>query len=1035
MTSWRSRGLPWAACCLLLCLAPLIPVSADAGAFPPPDFDRFGRQQGLPNLSVSSLVRDSHGYLWIGTQGGVCVWDGLDFQVFRHDPAREDSLSHNLVQTLWIDSDDVLWIGTYGGLNRFDPQSGIMTRFVHNPEKPDSISNDIVTSIYRDRQGILWAGTLDGLNRMDETRGTFRRYRALGRPGDLGHRTVRTIQEDAGGALWVGTSGGGLGQYLPDRDAFATLRHDADRADSLPSDSVMDLLLDRRGRLWAACWGGGLARMDNPAGRFTTISLKDNRIYCILEDGPSIWAGSWGGGLFRLDTATGTSAGWNNRDGDPTSLSNDTVYSLLKDPGGILWVGTNGGGLNRYNSRHARFRSRNPMAEAGLGGNRKVTALLEDRKGRLWAGTYNGGLLMQSPGTQTWNHYSHEATDPGSLSGDLVTRIFEDSAGNVWVLTTDGLNRWDEATGRFTAYLPGKAPVPEIPDSIVYDMVQDPSGVFWLATYTRGVVKFDPSSGKVQIWSYDPASGTGIADNMVYTLYLDRKGGLWAGTNRGLSRIDTADGSVRNWAHDPARADSLATNTVRQVLEDSQGRIWVATNGGGLDQYDPARDAFLHHDTRNGFPHMTINSLMEGPGCVLWMGTTSGLCAFDPGNGFMVTYTDEDGLQDLEFSQAAARTSTGAMLFGGPGGISLVNDFDTRNMGPIPQVDITSVMIANQKRNSGFPASTMHDLVLAAGERQISFTLAVLDYARPEHNQYAWKLEGFDTDWVYSNRNYATYTNLAPGTYTFRIRGANARGIWNDEGKSLNIQVEYPWYLSPPAMTGWLALAGGLIFLAMRVRTNYALRHKIRELQELRRELEEANAKLEFLSTHDPLTGLPNRRALDQRLEENWVFCQRQDLPMGVIMLDVDHFKKYNDTHGHLSGDIVLRAVAMTMDAAMQRNTDMAGRFGGEEFMVLLPGSSPEGTLQVAERLRAAVEALRIPRDAPIAPEFLAGLSLSGKAQEPAETCGESDSHVTISAGVASLVPHGRISADALVRQADDALYRAKENGRNRTMA
>ena len=161
----------------------------------------------------------------------------------------------------------------------------------------------------------------------------------------------------------------------------------------------------------------------------------------------------------------------------------------------------------------------------------------------------------------------------------------------------------------------------------------------------------------------------------------------------------------------------------------------------------------------------------------------------------------------------------------------------------------------------------------------------------------------------------------------------------------------------------------------------------------------------------DGLTGLFNRRSLDQRLEREWQRCQRAGLPLSVALLDVDHFKKFNDTYGHGPGDDCLRAVGKALAGCVKRGGDLAARYGGEEFALLLPESDAAAAGVVAEQVRCAVEALAIPH-----------------AASSAGSC------VTVSVGVATCVPTADALPASLWVEADARLYRAKEAGRNRVV-
>lgn len=174
-------------------------------------------------------------------------------------------------------------------------------------------------------------------------------------------------------------------------------------------------------------------------------------------------------------------------------------------------------------------------------------------------------------------------------------------------------------------------------------------------------------------------------------------------------------------------------------------------------------------------------------------------------------------------------------------------------------------------------------------------------------------------------------------------------------------------------------------------------------------ELKRVNEQLELLTVTDGLTGVGNRRLFDKTLQDEWQRCARQDLPLGLLMIDIDHFKKYNDHYGHQGGDAALASVAQILKKCVKRSGELVARYGGEEFALLLPGSDSAATAAVAQRCVAAVQDAQIPHEAsPVSP------------------------WVSLSIGAASMVPRaGHLPADFL-KTADAALYQAKDAGRNR---
>ena len=168
---------------------------------------------------------------------------------------------------------------------------------------------------------------------------------------------------------------------------------------------------------------------------------------------------------------------------------------------------------------------------------------------------------------------------------------------------------------------------------------------------------------------------------------------------------------------------------------------------------------------------------------------------------------------------------------------------------------------------------------------------------------------------------------------------------------------------------------------------------------------------IEKLCMLDGLTGLPNRRGFDARMKAEWGRAMREQKPLGLIMLDIDKFKTYNDTYGHPQGDLLLLAIAENLAKTLNRSTDFSSRWGGEEFIVLLPDTGIEGTLKIAEQLRVNVKNTLVP-------------------------CSDgTNTSATVSLGAVSMIPGENDSAPVFIAEADKLLYNAKRTGRDRVCA
>jgi signal transduction histidine kinase/ligand-binding sensor domain-containing protein/CheY-like chemotaxis protein len=818
-------------------------------------FDHLGIEDGLSSSSVSQVVQDERGFIWFGTQSGLNRYDGYSTTRFENDPFDENSLSHNQIQTIHYDGHGVFWIGTYGGLNRFDPETRRFVHYEHDPNDPTSLSNNVVVAIERDANDALWVGTLDGLNRLDPQTGEFSRYLPdPSSPGALPNKVVRTVVTDHDGNLWVGTYGG-LSRYLPDRDAFETVTSDGSHA--LPSPYVMCVVNDPSDDaiLWIGTWDGGVSRFNRRTGAIETYELEFDEIYTMLFDSAGrLWVGTWGGGLVILDPANGAVRRITAQEGDPRSgLSHDVIYSLLEDRSGIMWVGTNGGGVNRYVPWENRFRAHvhRPDDPATIGPGRVETIRI-DEDGTAWYGLYNGGLSRYDPATGRFTHYTHDPDDPTSISNNIVNEVFRDSEGHLWVGTNHGLNRYRPEDDSFEQIYAGPDDG-SISEDVFFEIQEAPDGDLWMGTHTAGVVVYDPATGHYESFSHDPADPTSLSDDLVRTILHDSRGNTWVGTNHGLNRYDPTTAGFTRYHHDNNDENSISGDNIRAVYEDDRGRIWIATTGGGVNRYDYETDEFTFLSVRDGLASNNVLAVLQDERGSFWFPTDRGISIYDPDTESFRSVDASNGLLSNELTQAAAKGPEGRLYFGSVAGVTVIDADADAYSGWAPPVALTSFAVLGTPRTLRSTGDGSYlPIELEYHGSFFSFEFSALDYSSPSQNSYAYMLEGFDDDWIHNgNRTYASYTNLDPGRYTLRVRGAGSRGNWNNEGVTLPIVVRPPWWRSAPAFVGYAMIAAALIAVAAgavkrkRAFEKAQLAEQERINAELERKVRERTAQIE----------------------------------------------------------------------------------------------------------------------------------------------------------------------------------------------
>ncbi|MFP4302535.1 MAG: two-component regulator propeller domain-containing protein [Spirochaetaceae bacterium] len=970
---------------LLALLLPILPAFAEPARLlqqnAPPRFESLTREDGLSNLSVSSVVQDSNGFLWFGTQGGLNRYDGREVMVFRHDPFDPNTLPHDLVQTIYYqEAAEKLWVGTYNGLSAFSLEEGTFTNY---PAGETGLSNSVVIAVAEDNHGMIWVGTLRGLNRLNPATGEVDKIEIA---GDV----VRDITVDSRGTLWIGTY---EGLFRLDPGSSEEPSASLEQVDiTLPTKSVMSIREAEPGVLQLGCWEGGVVTYEISSGETSLLELEDNRIYAMTETRDGIlWVGTWGAGLYAVEPSG--EINHFSADSRKQELAHPIVYALFQDTSEILWIGTNGGGVQKISPRKrdfSRFTHDTESPRALPKG--KVNVITRDSRQVLWFGIYNGGLNRYSEESDRIITYRHEKDDSSSLVNDIVNDVYETRDGELLIGTHGGINRFDRERERFELW--GRDFNQEFPleDQTVYAMEEDRNGRLWIGTYTTGVARVDSEKGELRSFSHDPEDPTSLSDNLIYDIYEDSRGRIWVATNNGLNLFRPEREDFRRFLHRAEDRSSLSSNTVRSIYEDSSGRIWIATVSGGLSRYEEESESFTHILASDGLASNIVVSLLEDDLGKLWVATHQGISIINPETGNITNLDENDGLAGVEFNPGAYRDEEGTLYFGAAHGVTGINQTAALRNPHAPRVHITDVMILQQSLSDYRYSFNDEALRVAPDERLVSFEFVGLEYEAPERNEYAYMLEGFDRDWINAgSRNFASYTALPPGQYTFKVRGSNNDGVWSDSPATVSLLVEAPLWRRWWAFLLYLLLLGAIVYGVVRVRESALVR-----VQNER--LEEANAELERLSLHDPLTEIYNRRYFDSRLEEEVAFAQRSGRPLSLLMLDLDHFKEYNDRHGHVAGDQVLVSFARILERQIQRRTDFACRYGGEEFAVVLFDSDRGGAEEVARRILEAVR----------------------------------DIGVTVSIGVAVRGAGAEESEQSLVQAADAALYEAKRGGRDR---
>jgi ligand-binding sensor domain-containing protein/signal transduction histidine kinase len=804
----------------------------------PVKFRHLTAEDGLSHSWVRAILQDRLGYMWLGTYAGLNRYDGNGFKTYNREKNHPQSLLDDTINCLFEDVTGRLWVGHERGLSLYRAISDDFLNFTGDAYLDQgavllSGLGTRVASIVGEPSGPIWLASDTGLILFDpETRETRRYAHDPEDPNSLSGNEVRFIVRESSGILWLALSQG-LNRFDP-RTEKVTRYPDT----GLPTNELTQLAIDRHNNLWIGTAEGvcrlDLDQLDRPvfecfrrvAGVAGSLASDYARVIFTDREG-YVWIGTENGGLDRFDYETGSFLHCRNDPNNPNGLSNNSVYSLWQDKTGILWVGTFAGGVNigkRNGDGILHFTSvpGNPNSVSY----NSITDFLEDEEGYVWIGTDGGGLNRFDPESGSFRHWT---TLNSGITSDAVLDIYRDGSKFLIGTWAGGLNVFDPWKNTFRAITTRNS---SLPSDSIFEIKKDDKGRLILGTYQRGLVVYDPVGGTSR--SYLPPE-VGQADG--WLLYKDTDGHFLMGTQSGLMLFDPADDSVLSYRHDPRDPDSISGDKVYSIVEMGYGTYLIGTDEG-LDTFNKESGKFRRVEA--ALPGREIRSMARDARGDVWIGTNRGLCRYSPGTGQVKVYSKGEGTLGNDYNRCASLTTReGAVYLGGlHNGFNVIYPGRITENTSIPPVRITDFKIANRSivpgPNSSLkqPIELTQHIRLSYLQSSFSFELAALDFSSPERNRYAFRLEGFD-DWNDAgNRRSAIYTNIPAGTYVFRARAANGDGYWNEEGTSVIVEIDPPLW-----GTLWFRVLSGILVVGLILFVFLGARKRRRVLEEINRQL------------------------------------------------------------------------------------------------------------------------------------------------------------------------------------------------------
>ncbi len=871
-------------------------------------FDKLTSQDGLSQNTVTCMLQDNLGFIWIGTQNGLNRYDASNFKTYKSDK-NQNSIPDNHITFLLQTEDNFIWIGTQnGGLSRLNTITENFEIFSHESQNPLSLSAGAVTSILEDSKNRLWIGTsVGGLNLFNPQTKTFDHYRNDERnQNSLANNHITDLIEDSQKRLWIATAEGGLDRFEENENKFIHFRPSIyGSSSSAPSsEQIIGLEILKKenstknelsNKLWIATRDGGINILDldteiftvletkeqktiDKTGKPTTKNIFSRKIITTFESfGNDIFIGTQEDGILIVNSSTNQIKRLESNPSLRYSLSNNHITSIFKDDQNSIWIGTLAEGINKFNpikNKFAHFREEADKPKSLP--DSRITSICKTKNNNLWIGTASGGIAVLTPENEKeriFKTYQHREKDETTIASDKVAVVYEDRQNQIWVGTSEGLELFNDKKQTFDKVIIQNEKLTDSKKISVKDIYQDSKNNYWIGLYQQGLLKFS-SSGETQLFKNEIYNDFSLSNNYVRVIFEDRIGNLWIGTEDGLNLYDNSPNSEKfvRYMHQIEDPNSISNDEVLSIAEDDDGNIWIGT-ANGLNKFDVKKGVFTVFTEKDGLPNNIIHAIVCDLQNRIWVSTSQGIAEIDPYAKTIRSYDMSDGLQSNEFISGSVfqekiiDTTTGEqkqgfIYFGGINGFNRFNPDSLSYNTDVPKLIFTQFSLFNKVISPSDKDSYLEKTIPYTEEIKLpydanvfSIEFSVLDFIAPHKTKYSYYLEGFDKEWHSTDRNFVTYTNLASGSYTLKVKGSNSDGIWNDTGIEIKIIVTPPFW-----RTWWFITGSVFLFLTVTIggykirtyqiqeqkrRLEYQVEERTNELAEKTWELESQTKQLE----------------------------------------------------------------------------------------------------------------------------------------------------------------------------------------------
>jgi signal transduction histidine kinase/ligand-binding sensor domain-containing protein/DNA-binding response OmpR family regulator len=827
-------------------------------------FKNYSSKDGLSSATIYDILKDSLGFIWLATDDGLNRFDGSNFKVFRHDPKSNRGLTANHITSLYESKNGRIWIGTNGGgLCYYDRASDSVFKYV---AKGVAQVGAAVTAISGDSNGHLLVTCFGGLFIIDpETRELISDKKHIPLTKALYGMVVLSSLEDSQKRVWAGTNMG-LYLYEPTKKEVTIFKHIEGDPTSIAGDDIYKIIEDSKGNIWT---GGdhGLSLLLKNQTEFKVFNhlsnpsrLSSNVIYALKADTKNrLWIGTEEG-LDIMSLSDFSIARHIPNDRDPGSLKSRSIRSIFIDPKGIYWVGNFTGGLHKYdeNFNYFNLKEYNPFDPFGLSS--PIVTSFASFESKTFVGTDGGGLNLYDRSTGLLKHIDLRIPSDNNRGLSILSLEMAKN-GQLWVGTfRHGIFVYNPANNTHTKYTKGEG-VKDLTNNDIFCIKEDRNGNVWAGTNGAGINVILKGGNAVEKYVTDnakPNDPSRPASNYIRCFEEDSSGRMWVGTlGSGISVF--APGSKQFTFYNKTNSN-LPSDYIIAILQDSKGNMWVGTSGNGIGLLEKGNTDFQTITEKDGLINGNVHKIIEDNDGNLWISTNKGLSCYNPVSKKFKNYTSNNGLQAGAFmSRSGGKSTDGELFFGGQNGFNHFNPANFKTNKNIPPVVFTGLLIDNQiaepSKNGAIssPILTADEIKLHYGQ-SFSISFEALDYTVPAANQYNYKLEGLDKNWVTAGKEHsAYYANIPPGSYTFTVRASNNDGVWNMEGKSVKLVVAPPFWRTPFAYVLYFITALAiLLFIRSRGIKKIQHRYEIeKEREAARRMIERERKEAEYLHRMD----------------------------------------------------------------------------------------------------------------------------------------------------------------------------------------